>query len=323
MKGSRVFITGISGFVGSHLTELCLKNNLSVSGTYLYKEELENIEKVKKEIDLFLCDVTDGERLRELISRSAPEVIFHLAAKSNVGLSWGERKDIFTVNFMGTLNLLEAIRELGCKARVLFVGSADEYGKVSSGEPITEDYPLKPTSPYAVSKAAAELLCYQYSHADESDIIMVRAFNHTGPRQPPTFVCSEFARQIARIEAGLQPPVINVGNLDVTRDFSDVRDVVNAYYMLAEKGKSAEIYNVCSGKAITIREILEKLLSIATKTIEIKEDESKVRKVDLPLLLGDNSKINNATGWQPKIHSDKTLEDILEFWRNKVSQEIA
>jgi GDP-4-dehydro-6-deoxy-D-mannose reductase len=319
MKYPSVFITGITGFVGSHMADLCLEKNLEVSGTYLFENELENIEHLKENIDLFLCNITDEDQMRALLKRKKPDFIFHLAAKSHVGFSWIDRKDTLSINFMGTITLLEAVRELTLKPRLLMVGSAEEYGKVQSSEPITEDYPLKPTSPYAVSKAASEMLGYQYCLSDAMDIIMVRAFNHTGPRQHPSFVCSDFARQIARIEAKLEPPLINVGNLEVYRDFSDVRDVSSAYFKLLEKGTSAEVYNVCSGKAVSIKNVLCELLDLSSMKIDFKVDKDKFREVDLPILVGDNTKIKTAIGCEPIIPLRKTLEDLLNYWRSKVS----
>ncbi|MBU1626128.1 GDP-mannose 4,6-dehydratase [bacterium] len=314
-------MTGISGFVGSHLAEFCIDKHFSVSGIYLFEEELSNIKAIKDDLDLTLCNITDSVKLKETIFRIKPDYIFHLAAKSHVGFSWKDRQDTFSINFMGAVNLLEAVRGLDYKPRVLMVGSAEEYGIVPpAAMPIREDYPLKPTSPYAVSKAAAELLCYQYSNADHLDIVIVRSFSHTGPKQPPTFVCSEFAWQIAKIEAELQEPVIKVGNLEVSRDFCDVRDVVKSYVDLIENALSGEVYNVCSGKAISIVQILTRLCSFSLKKIEVKTDEEKIRKVDLPLLIGDNTKIKKAVGWEATIPIEKILEDLLNYWRRKISK---
>jgi GDP-4-dehydro-6-deoxy-D-mannose reductase len=287
----------------------------------LFEEELINIEHIMEDLDLFRCSITDEEMLRDLMLKEKPDLIFHLAAKSHVGFSWKDRMETFAINFMGTVNLLESVRGLDYRPKILSVGSAEEYGKVpASSMPITEDFPLKPASPYAVSKVASEMLCYQYSHAEDFEIVMVRAFNHTGARQSPSFVCSDFARQIALIEAGLQQPEIHVGNLGVSRDFCDVQDVVDAYVKLVEKGSSGEVYNVCMGKAVSIEEMLKELLRISSEKIEVKVSKEKFREVDLPLLVGDNRKIKDSIGWEPEISLEKTLEDLLNFWRDKISE---
>jgi len=320
MVNKKVFITGITGFVGSHLSDLCIENNLEVTGNYLFEDELNNIQHLKDKVELLKCNITDESYLHKFLKTKKPDFIFHLAAKSHVGFSWKDRKETLSVNFMGTANLLEIIRNLDYETRILLVGSAEEYGKVNTSERIKEDFPLKPTSPYAVSKVASEMLGYQYCISDDMKIIMVRAFNHTGPRQHPSFVCSDFARQISKIETGQEPPVINVGNLDIYRDFSDVRDVARAYLSLLEKGASGEVYNVCSGKAVSIKSMLDQLLKLSTVKIDIKVSKDRYRNVDLPVLSGNNEKIKKAVGWEPGIPLIKTLEDLLNDWRDKISR---
>jgi len=315
----KILITGIAGFVGSHLAERLLKTGNEIFGIYLPGENLENIRKIRRSLHLSDCDITQFDQLSRLVKKINPDQIYHLAALSSVGKSFSNPLDTIETNIRGTLYLLEIIRNLKKHVKILVVGSSDMYGKVLPKEiPITEERSLLPVSPYGMSKAAGDLLAYQYFKSYGVYAIRARAFNHTGPRQRTGFVIPDFASQIAKIEAGQMPPVLEVGNLSSKRDISDVRDVVGAYLSLMRKGKAGEAYNVCSQEAYIIKNVLKILLSLSKKKIKVKLDKKKSRPAEIPILVGDNSKIRKATGWKPKIPMEKTLEDTLNFWRRRV-----
>jgi GDP-4-dehydro-6-deoxy-D-mannose reductase len=312
----KVLVTGIAGFVGSHLAELLLKKEDEVFGICLACESLKNIREIKKDLHLTNCDMTDFNQLSKVVKRINPDEIYHLAALSSVGKSFGNPLDTIETNVRGTLYLLEILRNRRKEVRILIVGSSDMYGIVKPKDiPIAEEKPLLPISPYGTSKAMCDLLAYQYFKSYGVRTIRVRAFNHTGPRQGIGFVVPDFASQIAKIEAGILPPVMKVGNLSSKRDISDVRDIVRGYQLLMKKGKAGEAYNICSGKAYSIKNVLKVLISLSKKKIRVRIDEKKNRPTEIPVLVGDNSKIKRATGWKPEISIEKTLEDTLNFWR--------
>lgn len=315
----RVLITGITGFAGSHLADYCLeRGDAEVFGIIRWRSRTENIEHLQNKIQFLECDLRDATSTRDVIEEIHPEYIFHLAAQSFVPTSWRAPTESLTTNVLGELNIFEAVRKIGLKCRIQLAGSSEEYGLVREEEiPITEDSPLRPLSPYGVSKVAQDLLGYQYYMSYKMDIVRTRGFNHTGPRRPPVFVCSDFAKQIVDIEKGLKEPVIHVGNLDAKRDFTDVRDTVKAYFLALAKGKSGEVYNICSEKSWRIREILDMLIEKSKKDIEVKVDKARLRPSDVPLLLGDCSKFRKDTGWKPEIPFEQTLEDILNYWRQR------
>lgn len=315
----RVLITGITGFAGSHLADYCLeRGNVDVYGIIRWRSRTENIEHLEGKIKLLECDLRDATSTRHMIEEIAPEYIFHLAAQSYVPTSWHAPTESLTTNVIGQLNLFEAVRKLDLKCRIQIAGSSEEYGMVYEDElPIKESNPFRPLSPYAVSKVGQDMLGYQYFMSYKMDIVRTRGFNHTGPRRGSVFVVSDFAKQIVDIEAGRKDPVLLVGNLDASRDFSDVRDVVRAYFLALEKGKAGEAYNICSGKAYTIREVLDMLLALTDAKIEVKQDPTRLRPSDVPRLLGDSSKFRNDTGWKPEIPFETTLKDILEYWRQR------
>ncbi len=317
----KVLITGIAGFAGSYLAEEVLKKGEEVFGICLVCESLENIEKIKKQLRIHHGDITNFEQLLKMIKKIEPDQIFHLAALSSVAESFSNPLNMLENNFRGTLHLLEIIRRLNRPIKILVVGSSDVYGIVKPKEiPIKEERPLLPVSPYGVSKAAGDLLTYQYFKSYGIYAIRARSFNHTGPRQRTGFVIPDFASQIAQIEKGLIPPVLKVGNLSSQRDLSDVRDVVGAYVALMAKGKAGEAYNICSQKAYSIERMLNILCSLSKKRIRVEADERRNRPAEIPILLGSNSRIRRTTGWKPKIPLEKTLEDTLDFWRRKYNQ---
>ncbi|KPL02790.1 MAG: hypothetical protein AMJ90_04885 [candidate division Zixibacteria bacterium SM23_73_2] len=311
----KALITGIPGFVGSHLAELLLKKNSEVFGTCLACESLENIQPFKKRIELFECDVTDFDRLKRLVKKIMPDQIYHLAAFSSVGKSFEKPLRVVEINVRGTLYLLDILKDIKKITRILVVGSTDVYGRVKKSQlPIKETCGLFPISPYGASKACADVLAYQYFQSYGVNAIRTRSFNHTGPRQSRGFVIPDFASQIARIHLGFSKPQMKVGNLEAKRDLSDVRDVVRAYHLLLQRGKPGEAYNVCSGKAFKIKYLLNHLLKLIPREIKVLKLKTAKRPVDIPVLLGDNKKIKKEVNWRPEISIERTLEDTFEFW---------
>ncbi len=314
----KVLITGIAGFVGSHLAELLLEKGKEVFGICLPDESLENIRRIKRKLHLTPCDVTDFDRLSSVVRRINPDEVYHLAAFSAVGESFSQPLNVIETNIRGTLYLLEILRNSRKKPRIVIVGSSDMYGPVKPKDiPITEEKSLLPVSPYGSSKAACDLLAYQFFKSYGVQTIRARAFNHTGPRQGLGFVVPDFASQIAKIEAGICPPVMKVGNLNSKRDISDVRDIVRGYRLLMKKGKAGEAYNICSGKGFSIKSLVRILICLSGSKIRVKTDERRNRPAEIPVLRGDNSKIKRTTGWKPKIPIENTLRDALNFWRRK------
>lgn len=314
----KILITGIAGFAGSHLAERLVRKGNEVFGTRLACESLDNIRQISRRLHLSTCDITRFDHLFRVMKRIGPDRIYHLAALSSVARSFSEPLETVGNNIRGTLHLLESVRNLKKPVKILVVGSSDMYGKVTPREvPITEAKPLLPVSPYGVSKAACDLLAYQYFESYRVLAIRARAFNHTGPRQSAGFVIPDFASQIAQIEAGLLPPVIKVGDLSSRRDVSDVRDVVRAYVSLMRRGKPGQAYNICSQEAYRIRDVLKSLLALSKQKITVEVDKDKYRPAEIPILKGDNSRIRKATGWKPEIPLKKTLKDTLDFWREK------
>jgi GDP-4-dehydro-6-deoxy-D-mannose reductase len=314
----KVLITGATGFVGSHLCERLIRNGDEVHGTYIYQHEIDILpELVRQQVKLHRCDLTEIAQIREVIKTVQPERVYHLAAISSVHKSWEGRDLVLRINLFGWLNLLESLQQLCPTVRILMVSSGEVYGKVPEGQqPVPETQLLHPLNPYAASKASQELLCYQYIHAYQLPIVIVRPFNHTGPRQVPNFVCPDFAKQIAEIEKGLRAPVISVGNLEARRDFSDVRDVVRAYHLVLEQCAIGTPINIASGKAWAIREILDMLLQFSKVPIEVRQASDRLRPSDVPLMLGDYTLLHQQTGWQPEIPFQDTLLSVLEYWRS-------
>ncbi|MBD61691.1 GDP-mannose 4,6-dehydratase [bacterium] len=313
----KALITGISGFAGSHLAEFLLNEQVEVFGLIRRRSPLHHLNSIQDSINLVEGDLQDSTSLRTILREAKPDWIFHLAAQSFVPTSWRAPADTINTNITGQVNLFEAVRDLSLSPTIQIACSSEEYGLVHPNEtPIKEDNPLRPLSPYAVSKVAQDFLGYQYYQSYGMKIIRTRAFNHTGPRRGEEFVASAFARQIVNIERGA-PAVIKVGNLDAERDFTDVRDVVSAYKVAVEKGKPGEVYNICTGTAISISTLLEKLIDLSSIKPEVIKDPDLDRPSDVPLLLGDCSKFKNQTSWEPKISLDQTLEDLLNWWRNQ------
>jgi GDP-4-dehydro-6-deoxy-D-mannose reductase len=317
-KKIRVLITGASGFVGGHLIRALEAEGASsfeVFGT-TYPDAPPPGRR------FFFLDLRAEKDVMRIVGDIRPDWVFHLAAVSNVRRSWEMRTATIETNVLGTHNLLEAVRQAAPKARVLFISSSDVYGPgAHSAEAIKEDAPLQIVDPYAYSKAAGEMLCGFYEKNENIEIVIARPFPHTGPGQSEDFVCSDWARQIAQIERGERVPILKVGNLDVRRDFCDVRDVVTAYILLLRKGRRGEPYNICSGKAIALREILDFLVKEAavSSAISIEVDPVKLRKIDTPVQMGSKQKITDESGWLPRIPIKKTLRDLHSFWRQSLA----
>ena len=309
----RVLVTGATGFVGQHLVRLLLSRGQNVYGTYLTQPHEWAFDAA-----LFCCDIRDPARILAITREICPDRIYHLAGQSSPSQSLEDFKNVFDTNFWGTYNLLEAARQAVPKARVLVVGSALCYGPVKASRlPITEDEIFVPPNPYALSKGAADMLAGQYHSRFGLHIVRARPFNHTGPGQQLGFVCSDYAKQIAVIEAdsGQKRPVIRVRDPQIRRDFSDVRDVVSAYELLLEKGKPGEAYNVASGRPISVKKIVVSLASLSSRPVHILARRQRLRPGDVPVLYGSNRKLRRATGWKPAYNMETTLADLFEYWK--------
>ncbi|MEE2777755.1 MAG: GDP-mannose 4,6-dehydratase [Acidobacteriota bacterium] len=317
----RALITGITGFAGSHLAEFLLAEHpeLEVAGTFRWRSPMGNVRSFRERVTLLETDLRDYTSMHRTLDKLRPDIIFHLAAQSYVPASWTGPAETLTTNIIGQTYLFEAVRSLGIDPAIQIAGSSEEYGLVNRDEiPITESNPLRPLSPYAVSKVAQDYLGYQYEKSYGLHIVRTRAFNHTGPRRGDVFVASNFARQIALVEAGRCEPVLRVGNLDAIRDFTDVRDIARGYYLAATLGEPGEVYNLASGRGVSIRELLDTLLGLSEVAVEIETDPERMRPSDVEILIGDASKFRDATGWVPGIPLQQTLEDLLEHWRDRI-----
>lgn len=318
-KTKKALITGITGFAGSHLAELLLKEKVDVYGIQRWRSKTENIEHIKHKIKIEEADLLDAHSLITVIDKIKPDYIFHLAAQSFVQSSWASPTQTLEVNITGTAHLFEAVRKTGLPITIQIACSSEEYGKVLPNEvPIKETNPLRPLSPYAVSKLAMDYLGYQYHESYDMQIIRTRGFNHTGPRRGEVFAESSFAKQIAEIEKGKREPVVYVGNLEAQRDYTDVRDMVRAYYLAVQKCVPGEVYNIATGKAWRIRDVLELLISMSKVKVEVKHDPTRMRPSDVEILIGNNSKFVKQTGWKPEIPFRNTMEDLLNYWRENV-----
>jgi len=316
----KVLITGASGFVGGHLAEhLVDKGEYDIHGTYLTEDSLQT-SPVKDTIHFTQADLQDKDQVESLIASIKPDWVFHLAAQASVPQSFKDPIGTFHSNIDVQLHLFEALREQELlDTRVLVVGSAEEYGYVTEEDlPVDELTPLRPASPYSVSKIAQDFLGFQYALAYKMPMIRVRPFNHVGPRQAPGFAVSDFSKYIAEVEKGLKDPVMKVGNMQAKRDFTDVRDMVKAYVLLMEMGEVGEIYNIGSGKSHAIQEVFETLASFSTSQITLESDPSKFRPSDIPEIVVDNTKVASLTGWKAEIPFEKTLKDTLDYWRSIV-----
>jgi len=316
----KALITGIAGFAGSYLAEYLLEKKYKIYGFLAPGEKTDNIKHLKNNLNLERFNILNENKVENFIKKVKPEYIFHLAAFSSVGQSYKNEKLTIDVNFDGTLNILKAAASLITPLKkIIFISSPDIYGQFKpAGKTLKENQPFNPVSPYAVSKIAAEYLCRFYSLHHKLPIVRIRPFNHTGPRQTTNFVVPSFCKQIAEMEKSGKKVTMLVGDLSNKRDLSDVRDIVRGYYLLSEKGLSGEVYHLCTGRAASIREVLNKLLKMATVEIKVKEDISRFRKSDIPILRGDYKKAKKAVGWSPEYKLEQILLDTLDFWRNRI-----
>lgn len=316
----RALITGADGFVGRHLARYLLDREVEVLGLGIHPpREPEPWDACVYEV----CDVLDREKVLSLVDEFRPHYVFHLAAQSSVRRSWEDPLLTYRVALEGQANVFDAVLEAGLDPMIHVACSAEEYGPVGEEElPIPEDRPLRPANPYALSKVIQEqhaLFCHR---VHGTRVVITRAFNIIGPGQAREFVASDFAHQIAEIEVGIREPVIRVGNLEARRDFSDVRDLVAAFWLLVNKGRPGEVYNVCSGVDYPVREVLDSLVSLSRVPVRVAMDPGKLRKADIPALRGDNSKLRELTGWEPSIPLEKTLRDLLEWCRQEVAERV-
>jgi GDP-4-dehydro-6-deoxy-D-mannose reductase len=341
----RVLITGLTGMAGSHLAEYLLeRGDVEIFGTMRWRSRLDNLddiaasgrlntmeglsipdaESLKRHVregavNVLECDLCDPTSTGQAVAAIRPDLVFHLAAQSFVPTSWHAPAHTIQTNMIGQLNLFEAIRHAGIHPRVHVAGSSEEYGLVHENEaPIRESNPLRPLSPYAVSKVGQEMMAYQYFQSYGLHTVVTRGFNHTGPRRGQVLVTSSFAKQVAEIEAGLREPVVEVGDLTSKRDWSDVRDIVRGYWLALEHCPGGEVYNISSDHALAVGEMLDILLSLSSKKIEKRVDPNRLRPSDVRLLWGDSTKFRKATGWEPHIPFRQTMEDLLNYWRQRV-----
>lgn len=309
----KAMIIGAAGFVGGYLIDHLKDDvNWEVYGTKL---EIEKIE--RKDIEIYNLDILEKKEIIELFERIKPDYIFNLAAQSSVSLSWKNPILTIDINIKGIINILEAVREIKqYNPKIILIGSSEEYGNVKEDEiPVKEENNLRPGNIYAVTKICQNMIGKIYSAAYGMDIVNIRAFNHIGPKQAPIFVVSDFCKQVTEIEKGLREPIIYTGNLEAERDFTDVRDIVRAYSALALNGKKGETYNVGSGKAISIKEILNIILKNSTKSIEIRRDEKRYRPIDIPIIKADIEKLKEVTDWKPEMLLEESIKEILDYWR--------
>ena len=316
----RALVTGISGFVGGHLAEHLLGQGWEVWGCSLHRGVGREWRAVG--VQFVSADLTDANAARDALLAAQPDVVFHLAAQAAVAPSHQHPWQTLQANTSMQTHVLEAVRHHLPDCVVLVVGSGEEYGLASPQDmPLREDAPLRPVSPYAVSKVTQDFLGLQYHLAYGVRAVRVRPFNHIGPRQGLGFVAADFAKQLAEAEAGLRAPAIKVGNLSAERDFTDVRDVVRAYALLASQGRWGEVYNVASGRAVAVGRLLDMLLNECRCRVEVVQDQERMRPSDTPIFVGDYSRLHGATGWQPEIPLERTVADLMAYWRAQVQGE--
>lgn len=311
-----ILVTGAGGFAGSHLVEHLAAQSPVVA--WYRSDPPQELRAGTVSVRWANLDLLDRDRVRREIRALRPSAVYHCAGVAHVANSWRDTTTPLAGNVLATHYLLDAIRRAGCHTRVLLTGSAAVYA--ASHLALTEDSPVAPASPYALTKLAQEQLVLRALVEDGIEVVVARAFNHTGPRQSPAYVAAGLARQIARIEHGDQPPVMQVGNLDAQRDLTDVRDTVEAYRLLMANGKPGQIYNVASGTARSIRQLLDALLAKARLSITVTQDPALLRPSDTPVVVGDAARIRALTGWAPRIGFDRMLDDLLGYWRQQAGQ---
>ena len=318
----RAFITGIGGFAGSHLAEALVREQNRVEGTLLPGEPTNNIDHLISHLTLHATDIRSRESLAEAIRKAKPDVVYHLAATTSVSEGERDPQGTMEVNLTGTMHLLEAIRTEAAGARLVYVSSSEVYGKVLPEEnPVGEDRPEAPVHAYGLSKLLAEQVVRFYQRFYGISAVILRPFNHIGPRQSDQFVCPSFVRQLVWIECGRAEPVIHVGNLDPIRDFTDVRDMVKAYRLAAEDCKPGSLYNIASGVGVSIADLLNEILSLINARVEVREDPDRVRTTEIPVLIGDATSFTKTTGWQRQFELRESLREMLAYWRQQAADQ--
>jgi len=315
MAARIAFITGIAGFAGSWLAEELCAHGYTVFGSLYENEPTDNLETCRSDVELLPMDVTHPDQVHKALKKTGPHYVFHLAALAAVGKSFESERLTYRVNLEGTLNVLKAAAELDRLKKLVCVSSSDAYGLFKpKNKTLTEDQPLNPVSPYGISKAAAEHLCRSYRRRTKLPVTIARSFNHAGPRQAENFVIPDFARQVAAIELGRQKPIMKTGNLTPRRDFSDVRDIVRGYRLLAEKGEPGSVYQLCSGRATEVRRVLQILTGFASKPIRVTTDAGKKRSVEIPVVRGSNARAVQELGYEIRYTLRRTLRETYDYW---------
>ena len=312
---ARSLITGLAGFVGGHLVrELAAHGDQELFGSVRGACVPARLPLPNDRISS--CDILDRSAVEDLIARTKPHCIYHLAGKADLGASWDEPEETMQTNAIGALNVIRAVLKHSPECRLLFVSTAGVYGPMAAGEDaLREDRPIAPPDPYSVSKASAELLCLQYFASHGLQVIVVRPFNHVGPGQSARFLIGRVVKLIAEIESNVRPPVLTLGNLSARRDFTDVRDVVSAYHALIDKGAAGEVYNIASGRGVEIRRIVDIAMGLSKVPVQLESDEDRKRPLDSPLLVGDSSKLRRLAGWEPRISIEQSISDALDHAR--------
>ncbi len=320
----KVLITGINGFVGYHLAKLLIDDGCDIVGLDINIENIDRgLRALLKDIELIGGDLRDEYKINEIFDNRKLDMVIHLAAQSSVKLSFENPAETLSINVNGTLNILESISRLETPPKTLIISSSEIYGQLKPDQvPVTESAALMPVNPYAVSKATVDMMSYQYFKAYGLPIYWARAFSHSGPGQRTVAVLSDWCFQTAKIELGIRQPEISIGNMEVTRDYTDVRDIARGYLTILEKGQPGKPYNVCSGKGYRLDDLLDLIISFSSKKIEKVPDPSRLRPVDIPILVGSPERLKSETGWQPRIEIQQTLRDLYDYWIDYLAPQI-
>jgi GDP-4-dehydro-6-deoxy-D-mannose reductase len=318
----KALITGINGFAASHLGEYLLSQGVEVCGTIRPRRSIAHIPSLNQRVALYEVELTEASEVAKVINEIRPDLIFHLAAQASVSKSWKDLQGTLVNNIVAQLNVLQAVIASEIDPKILILGSEEEYGMLYPEElPVKEENPLRPTNPYGVSKVAQDMMGYQYFHSHGLGCVRVRPFNHIGSRQGENFVVASFAKQVAEAEAGLREPILRVGNIQVKRDFTDVRDMVRGYYLALLQGEAGEVYNIGSGRMTSLKWVLNFFLNRSQVALFVEQDPARLRPGEVMEVVCDYSKFEVQTGWRPEIPLEGTLGDVLAYWRERVKSE--